>query len=102
MEILNDYKDNFGVDFLENKKTLNKISTIRSKELKNELAGYITKFIKHEIREKEENEKKISSLEKKYADDVETKTPDETLSDESNQDQTTNENSASKEQEKTS
>ncbi|MEE8178636.1 MAG: hypothetical protein V3T63_01520, partial [Nitrosopumilaceae archaeon] len=30
-EILHDYKDDFGVDFPENKKILNKISIIRSK-----------------------------------------------------------------------
>ena len=100
MEILNDYKDNFGVDFLENKKTLNKISTIRSKELKNELAGYITKFIKHEIREKTENEKKIASQEKKY-EDIETKTLDENQPNEKNHEQSPEENAASTEQQKT-
>ena len=56
MEILHHHKDKFGTDFLENKKALNTISIIRSKELKNELAGYITRFIKHEIREREEKE----------------------------------------------
>ena len=100
MEILNDYKDNFGVDFLENKKTLNKISTIRSKELKNELAGYITKFIKHEIREKNENERKIASQEKKY-EEIESKTIDENESNEKNEKQTIEENNASVESQKT-
>ena len=56
MEILQQHKDQFGVDFDENKKTLDEISIIRSKELKNELAGFITKFIKHELREIKENE----------------------------------------------
>lgn len=101
MEILNDYKDNFGVDFIENKKTLNKISTIRSKELKNELAGYITKFIKHEIREKTENEKKITSQEKILVEDVETKTPDENQPNEKNKEQTNEEKSTSTEEQKT-
>ena len=45
MEVLKDNKSMFGVNFDENKKALNKISTITSKILKNELAGYITKFI---------------------------------------------------------
>ena len=56
MEILEEHKEKFGVDFDENKKTLDNISIIRSKELKNELAGFITKFIKHELREIKENE----------------------------------------------
>jgi len=66
MEVLKDNKDMFGVNFDENKEALNKISTITSKILKNELAGYITKFIKNELRnEKEktesaENEEQIS------------------------------------------
>ncbi len=87
-EILKDYKDDFGVDFIENKKILNKISIIRSKVLKNELAGYITKFIKREIREKTENEKKILSESEKYAEETETKTLNENQSNEKNQKQT--------------
>jgi len=45
-------------DFGENKKTLDDISIVRSKELKNELAGFITKFLKHELREIKENEER--------------------------------------------
>jgi len=100
-EILKDYKDDFGVDFIENKKMLNKISIIRSKVLKNELAGYITKFIKREIREKTENEKKIISESEKYAEEAETKTLNENQSNEKNQKQTNEENIASTEQQKT-
>jgi len=100
-EILKDYKDDFGVDFIENKKILNKISIIRSKVLKNELAGYITKFIKREIREKTENEKKILSESEKYAEEAETKTLNENQSNEKNQKQTNEENIASTEQQKT-
>ncbi len=100
-EILQDYKDDFGVDFIENKKTLNTISTIRSKVLKNELAGYITKFIKHEIKEKTENERKIASQAKEHVEEVETKTLNENQSNEKNQEQTNKENNASTEQQKT-
>jgi small subunit ribosomal protein S17e len=66
MEVLKDNKSMFGVNFDENKKALNKISTITSKILKNELAGYITKFIKNELRNEREktefaeNEEQIS------------------------------------------
>ena len=58
MEILDENKDRFGTDFLENKKILEEISIVRSKGLKNELAGFITKFIKREIRDQAEKLRK--------------------------------------------
>ena len=48
-EVLEKYKAQFGEDFAENKKTLDQLSIIRSKGLKNKIAGYITKFIKKEV-----------------------------------------------------
>ena len=50
-EVLSDHKSKFGQDYVENKKTLNQVSIIRSKGLKNKIAGYITRFIKKQIRE---------------------------------------------------
>ena len=50
-EVLNENKSQFGEDFVENKKALNQITIIRSKGLKNKVAGYITRFIKKQIRE---------------------------------------------------
>lgn len=61
MEILEEHKEKFGTDFAENKKILEGISIIRSKELKNELAGFITKLIKREIREKKEKEEQLAN-----------------------------------------
>lgn len=61
MEILDKHKSRFGVDFTDNKKTLNQISVIRSKGLKNEIAGFITKFIKHEIYDQKLKEKREST-----------------------------------------
>ena len=58
--VLDDHKDQFGVSFDGNKKILNDISTIRSKSLKNKIAGYITKLIKNEIRINEEKESQKS------------------------------------------
>ena len=63
MEVLKDNKSMFGVNFDENKEALNKISTIRSKILKNELAGYITKFIKNELRNEEAKTRAVESEE---------------------------------------
>ena len=50
-EVLADHKSKVGEDFVENKKALNQVSIVRSKGLKNKVAGYITRFIKKEIRE---------------------------------------------------
>ena len=63
MEVLKDNKDMFGVNFDENKEALNKISTITSKILKNELAGYITKFIKNELRNETEKTELVENEE---------------------------------------
>lgn len=52
------HKSKFGENFADNKKTLDQISIVRSKLLKNEVAGYITKFIKKEV----ENQKRKESL----------------------------------------
>ncbi|HXW03393.1 MAG TPA: hypothetical protein VD651_03935 [Nitrosarchaeum sp.] len=56
MEVLAIHKAKFGTDFAQNKTILNEISIIRSKGLKNELAGYITTYIKREIEEQKEKE----------------------------------------------
>ena len=43
------------------KKVLDQISIIRSKGLKNEIAGYITKFIKKEIRQENAKQAQIKA-----------------------------------------
>jgi small subunit ribosomal protein S17e len=60
-EVLDEYKSKFGENFADNKKILDQISIIRSKGLKNEIAGYITKFIKKEIREEKAKQSQIES-----------------------------------------
>lgn len=52
-EVLDQHKSKFGENFSDNKKLLDELTIIRSKGLKNEIAGYITKFIKTEIRNQE-------------------------------------------------
>ena len=59
MEILDQHKSKFGVNFTDNKKTLDQVSVIRSKGLKNEIAGFITKCIKHEIHDQKLKEERI-------------------------------------------
>ncbi len=72
MEILEDNKEKFGTDFGENKKVLEDISIVRSKELKNELAGFITKLIKREIRDNEEKIAKEAEVAKKESSNKDT------------------------------
>jgi small subunit ribosomal protein S17e len=43
-EILERYPENFGTDFDENKAILKKIAVVRSKLLRNRIAGYITSY----------------------------------------------------------
>ncbi|MDQ4051029.1 MAG: 30S ribosomal protein S17e [Thermoproteota archaeon] len=45
-ELLQKYPDKFGLDFNTNKNVLGKVATIRSKVLRNELAGYITAHLR--------------------------------------------------------
>ena len=70
MKVLKDNKDKFGINFDENKEILNSISIIRSKILKNELAGYITKLIKNELRIKAEKTKSVEN-EEQLSEDIE-------------------------------
>ena len=53
MEVLKENREKFTANFDENKKALNNISIIRSKALRNRLAGYITTIIKKELMELE-------------------------------------------------
>lgn len=50
------YKGKFDTDFAHNKKVLNEIAVVRSKGLKNEIAGYISSYLRRELEEQEEKE----------------------------------------------
>ncbi len=60
MQVLENNKADFGINFDENKKTLDGISIIRSKGLKNEIAGYITRFLKHEMLDKKKQDERLA------------------------------------------
>jgi len=47
-KIVDTYPDSFSTDFKENKEKLIEISSIPSKKLRNQIAGYITRIIKLE------------------------------------------------------
>ena len=73
IEVFKDHKDKFGINFDENKEILNNVSTITSKMLKNELAGYITKFIKNELRNETEKTESVENEEQLLEDTESTK-----------------------------
>ena len=60
MQVLENNKADFGINFDENKKTLDGITIIRSKSLKNKIAGYITRFLKHEVLDKKKQDEKLA------------------------------------------
>jgi len=45
-ELLQKHPDKFGVEFDANKKALSELAVVRSKVLRNELAGYITAHLR--------------------------------------------------------
>ena len=49
-EVMNEYSERFGTDFATNKQSLNEISIVRSKGLKNKIAGYITKILQRKAK----------------------------------------------------
>ncbi|MDQ6667072.1 MAG: 30S ribosomal protein S17e [Thermoproteota archaeon] len=51
-EILERYPENFGIDFDQNKATLKKIAVVRSKLLRNRIAGFITAYLRRVNTEK--------------------------------------------------
>jgi small subunit ribosomal protein S17e len=44
-ELLEKYPDRFSADFEENKKIIKEIAIVRSKILRNRIAGYITSYL---------------------------------------------------------
>jgi len=60
-EVLEKHKSKFGENFTDNKKSLDQVAIVRSKGLKNQVAGYITNLIKKENRETEFNLSKATA-----------------------------------------
>ncbi len=50
-ELLNRYPDKFNVDFQQNKKIIDEIAKVKSKELRNQIAGYIASYINKQTKE---------------------------------------------------
>jgi len=52
-ELLEKYPDKFSTDFAENKEAIKQIAVVRSKLLRNKIAGYITSYLHRQAVEKE-------------------------------------------------
>lgn len=52
-ELLTRYPDKFAPDFEQNKKLINELATVRSKVLRNTIAGYITSYVRKNSTHKE-------------------------------------------------
>ncbi|MBA3749595.1 MAG: 30S ribosomal protein S17e [Nitrosopumilus sp.] len=48
-ELLERYPDNFTIDFKENKEAIKRFARVRSKELRNKIAGYITSVVNRNL-----------------------------------------------------
>lgn len=51
-ELLEKYPDKFSADFDENKEVIKQIAVVRSKLLRNKIAGYITSYLHRQAVEK--------------------------------------------------
>ncbi len=74
MQVLDKHKNEFTTDFTENKKILDQIAIIRSKGLKNEMAGFITKYIKLEAAtraQKQQREARAEAEREEQAEEIE-------------------------------
>ncbi len=67
MQLMEKHGDMFTIDFDKNKDVLNKIAVLRSKNLRNEVAGYITGYMrsgtdhKEKVQEETESEEESES-----------------------------------------
>ena len=52
-ELLEKYPDKFSSDFDENKEAIKKLAVVRSKLLRNKIAGYITSYLHRQEVEKQ-------------------------------------------------
>jgi len=48
-ELLEKYPEKFGIEFDANKKAINELAVVRSKVLRNEVAGYITAHLRKQV-----------------------------------------------------
>ncbi|MDX1595436.1 MAG: hypothetical protein R3327_00670 [Nitrosopumilaceae archaeon] len=96
-KVLDKHKSQFGENFDENKEILDKVTIIRSKGLKNEIAGFITKFLKKEKRNEETKQAQIDAMQEE--DVLDNPTSDDVTSEDGASSETTETSSTEKSEE---
>jgi len=66
-ELINQFPGKFSSDYEANKKVLTELAIFRSKSLRNEVAGYITRYFKLQEEETKEGQKETAQVEVKGA-----------------------------------
>jgi len=61
MQLLERYGEMFSIDFDKNKEVLSKVAVIRSKGLRNEVAGYITGYMRSGMNSEQEVQEEKST-----------------------------------------
>lgn len=56
MQLIGKHSDLFGDDYDKNKEVLDKVAVFRSKQLRNEVAGYITAYMRGQMDSEEEEQ----------------------------------------------
>lgn len=59
MELISLYPNKFTADYEANKKALGELAIFRSKSLRNEVAGYITRYYKMEKEQREKEQVEV-------------------------------------------
>lgn len=59
MLLISQFPDKFSADYEKNKKVLSELAVFRSKSLRNEVAGYITRYFKLKEEEVKEEEPQV-------------------------------------------
>ncbi len=62
MQLLNKHGDLFTTDYEKNKEILGKVSIFRSKNLRNEVAGYITSYVRAEMNSEAEEPAPVEEI----------------------------------------
>ncbi|HXW02606.1 MAG TPA: hypothetical protein VD828_04465 [Candidatus Nitrosotenuis sp.] len=88
MLVLEKHKDKFTTNFADNKKTLDQLVIVRSKGLKNEVAGYITKLLKREVDTKTTEQEEQEDQEVEQVEAQQEEGQEETQEEESSEDST--------------
>jgi small subunit ribosomal protein S17e len=55
-ELLDKYREKFGMDIEQNKKVVTELAKVTSKQLRNQVAGFITSSLRKEAKAKESSE----------------------------------------------